>query len=602
MIVRMKKITLLCMAEHRDATLAELRDLGVLHLAPARKPESADVDRALAELHRTEAVASALRAFADDAVSSPAAAASAEAVDAAGELLALRNEIEERIEDLAVEKEEIEPLGHFDPGDIHRLREAGVTVRLYRCPGDKSVKLPEGVVSTPIGLDGGRILALAGAGDFEFAGEELPLPERPLKEVEDELKAARRKMDETVDKLRHTGASLPSIEAHAAELRDLVAYLKAEAGMGHAGEIAYLRGFCPEDRVRKLRESAGRSGWGLLIEEPADDEPVPTLVRYARWVRMIKPMFRFLGIVPGYRETDISSSFLVFLSVFFAMIVGDAGYGLLFLILTPYARAGKFASSPPEPFRLLYLFSAGTVIWGVLTGNYFGIDFEYLPGFLRALRVDWLTSQNNSMTLSLLLGGIHLTLAHGWKAIRYGMDPRTLVQAGWICVVWGIFALARLLLVGARFPVGLAPVPVLGLAAIVAGLIRTRQWMDMGLLLLDLVSCFGDLMSYLRLFALGIASVKVAEAFNGMAGDLGMMIVGTVSGAGPALWTAAAVAATAMALVLMLGHGLNIILCAMSVLVHGVRLNALEFSLHMGQEWSGFNYKPFGVAGAAEAA
>lgn len=95
-------------------------------------------------------------------------------------------------------------------------------------------------------------------------------------------------------------------------------------------------------------------------------------------------------------------------------------------------------------------------------------------------------------------------------------------------------------------------------------------------------------MSYLRLFALGIATVKVAEAFNGMAADLGAWFIMNTGE-----WLGLILAVTVMLIILLIGHGLNIILCAMSVLVHGVRLNALEFSLHMGQEWSGFEYKPF---------
>jgi V/A-type H+-transporting ATPase subunit I len=119
------------------------------------------------------------------------------------------------------------------------------------------------------------------------------------------------------------------------------------------------------------------------------------------------------------------------------------------------------------------------------------------------------------------------------------------------------------------------------------------------LLFQDLAGSFGDVMSYLRLFALGIASVKVAEAFNQMAGGLGVLIMGLFESVPWLVWLGFVLAAAGMSIVIAFGHVLNIVLCAMSVLVHGVRLNALEFSMHIGQEWAGFQYQPFADGSAA---
>ena len=577
-----------------------LRELGVLHLVPIQPPESDDIDKVRDAHQRAETAAHALRphALPNGATSSLTAE---ELIESVHEKLLQRKNLTDKLDALHSEETAIEPMGDFDPQVIREALDKGVAIRLYRRAAKPPTALPEGVVVFPIGGAKGSFFALAGLGEFEFEGDEWPLPSRSLSDAREALRETRNDIEEIEATLRNLAAFLPAIEEHVADLGERVRHLEAQAGMGHEGKLAYLQGFCPEDGVDMLRVRASSEGWGLLIADPLKDEAVPTLVRYPGWVRMMKPVFRFLGIVPGYRESDISSAFLLFLSVFFAMIVGDAGYGVLFLILIPYFKSKKFSDAPPEPFRLLTVFSICTVVWGILTGNYFGIEYDLLPAPLRALRVTWLTTQNNSMTFSLLLGAIHLTLAHGWRAVRFGRDARAIVQIGWIGVVWGVFALARVLLVGAVFPVWLTPVPIAGAVAIVVGLVWSRQWMDMGLLLLDLVSCFGDLMSYLRLFALGIASVKVAEAFNGMAGDMGVGLVG-LAGSGPALVAALPAAAVAMASVLALGHGLNIILCAMSVLVHGVRLNALEFSLHMGQEWSGFEYKPFAGRQAIEAA
>jgi V/A-type H+-transporting ATPase subunit I len=596
MIVKMKKITLLCLAEDRDSTLDTLRDLGVLHLVPMKEPHSANLDSARAELVEGQAALNALSAFKEEGGSSnptdmPDSAS--ELAAAVNKLVADRKQIIDRIDVLRNEEDEVALFGDFDPEQVRSLSTKGIVVKLYRQPGKEPPAPPAGTQMLVLRQDSAGIcFAIVAQGDFDFDGNEASLPRRRLSEVLVEIQTAESDLNDIEARLHSFSHAHDLLNRHVHGLEQTVQYVTAQEGMGSDRALAYLGGFCPIDVVEKIQEEAATRGWGLVVEEPAPDDRVPTLVRYPAWVRVMSPVFRFLGITPGYRETDISSAFFVFLSVFFAMIVGDAGYGIFFLILIPYFRKKKFPRAAPEPFRLLYVFSVCTIIWGVLTGNYFGIDYALLPQVLQQLRVDWLMDQGNSMTFSLLLGAIHLTLAHGWKAVRQGLDAGALGQVGWILMVWSVFMLARKLLVSAPLPSCFPYVITTGAVAILVGLVAKKAWMDLGLLLLDLVSCFGDLMSYLRLFALGIASVKVAEAFNGMAGDAAAGAVGLFDGSAM-VWAGYGLAAAAMLVILVVGHGLNIILCAMSVLVHGVRLNALEFSLHLGQEWSGFRYNPF---------
>jgi len=592
MIVPMKKITLLCLADSTTATLDALRDIGVLHLQHVNDPGSEDLDRARDEHARAMLALNSLKPYAADH-GAPTPGMEAEAIiDEVDKLLASRRKLEEKAALLLDERSAVEPLGDFDPQLVRDLLDRGVLVKLYQVTGKTLPEPPEGVPLFTV-AEGAhdRYVALVGDSDFDFPGRQVALPDRRLADVNAEIENVRGELVGVEERLGELSGGLAAVEEAVGDMDDRLRYVEARDGMAADGKLAYLQGFCPAGKVYRLKAAAEEQGWGLVIEEPAKGEAVPTLVRYPVWARVMKPVFKFLGITPGYHESDISSAFFVFLTIFFAMIVGDAGYGLLFLMLIPYFRFTRFRDARPEPFRLLYVFSGATVLWGVLTANYFGIDYALLPSFLQALRIDYLVDQHGSMTFSLLLGAIHLTLAHGWKGLVYGRDPRAAVQFGWICVVWCVFVIARLLLVGAALSWWFWPLLAVGLLSILAGLIIQKQWMDLGLLLLDLVSCFGDIMSYLRLFALGIASVKVAEAFNDMAGLLGTALFGI--GSGPAIVLTLPLAVVGMLVVLVIGHGLNIILCAMSVLVHGVRLNALEFSLHMGQEWSGFNYKPF---------
>jgi len=182
----------------------------------------------------------------------------------------------------------------------------------------------------------------------------------------------------------------------------------------------------------------------------------------------------------------------------------------------------------------------------------------------------------------MVLGCIHLTVAHAWNAVRMINSTRAIAQFGWVAMTWTMFFVAKFLFTGNPFPLWFMPVSVCGLLAILVFMTPLRnlkqEWINHAMLPLSLMSTFGDVLSYLRLFALGIATLEVANAFNTMAAKMG---------------AGGIMAGLAAAFILFVGHTLNIVLSALSVLVHGIRLNALEFSMHLGLEWSGFPYNPF---------
>jgi V/A-type H+-transporting ATPase subunit I len=292
-----------------------------------------------------------------------------------------------------------------------------------------------------------------------------------------------------------------------------------------------------------------------------------------------------ISILPGYREVDISAAFLFFLSIFFAMLVGDAGYGALFLILTAWARIKK-PNAPASVFSLLYILSTCTLIWGILTGNYFGYyTYNNLPSPLKALTISWLAgadSETHLMLVCFYIGAIHLTLAHLWNTVRMINTTQALAQIGWICTTWTMFFAARTMVLNEPFPGWVQYMLITGVVLIICFMTPVRQlkseWFNHVMLPLTLISNFVDVVSYLRLFAVGTASFAVANAFNEMLLANGLSV--SVAGLGKAV-------------LLFAGHALNIVLAAMGVLVHGVRLNTLEFSSHVGMQWTGTPYQPF---------
>jgi len=136
-------------------------------------------------------------------------------------------------------------------------------------------------------------------------------------------------------------------------------------GMGEEQGFTTLKGFCPDDTCENLEQQAKEEKWGLLIEEPSGDDQVPTLLRNPKWVNLIKPVFNLIEVLPGYKEFDVSIIFLLFFTVFFGILIGDAAYGAIFFVAAIFAQI-KFGKKMEDktPFFLVYILTGVTIIWG----------------------------------------------------------------------------------------------------------------------------------------------------------------------------------------------------------------------------------------------
>ncbi len=578
MIVKMNKITLLCMEQDRGSSLEALRELGVLHIRPIVAPAGAELDEAREQLAGVQHVADVLAAA--DAPAGDAVNISEQDLETISALIVERQEVEDARSATEQEMRRIAPFGEFEPGLIESLANAGVRVKLYRMNIKQDLEIPDGIACVEIGADEtDRYLALIGDGDVSCDGQEMPPPEQSFAN----MTAARARQNDRLSaiaiELATYSRGMQAITGHVGSMDDKVRFIEAREGMGAAESIAYLEGFCPVERTNDIETAAATHGWGLVVAEPAADDSPPSLLKNPKWVRPIKAVLDVIKILPGYKEQDISMIFLMFFSLFFAMLIGDAGYGLLVLAGTLFARA-KMKRAPAYPFTMLTILSIGTVIWGTLTGNYFGIPMEHAP--LRGLQIGWLSEQKNVMGLCFLIGAIHMTIAHTWRFMVFQPGKRCLEQLGWIGVVWSMFFIARKLVTEVPWPT--ITMGLLGVSIALIVLFKEKdpdmkiEAINLAMLPLDLVGSLVDVISYIRLFAVGMASLAVAQSFNEMAMNFGFgnVMTGLIT-----------------ALILILGHTLNIILCGLAVLVHGVRLNTLEFSMHMGLEWSGVRYTPF---------
>ena len=594
MIVSMKKITLLISAAEQDKALLRLRDLGVVHVDSVKTPSSdelASIETRLANIEKSLQLIG-------NPLPGNSGATPGDAPKIVDRIIECSRKKEFLLRELAEYQKQnrwFDEWGAVSLESLGMLREAGVDVRFHITTKKALKELPPGEPVRIIGWKESRVYLI------HLAAPETPrldLTEDPMPAVE--IGPMRERMAEIESSVNAIDAEIGKMAVHADELhacrKQVLSnqeFARAKYGMGEAEAVVYLRGFCPYDVLEPIKKAADTEGWAYVIQDPDDPQEVPTLIRTPGWVRMIRPVFDFMGTVPGYSEFDISFWFLLFFSLFYAMLVGDGGYGLIFLALTLFART-KFKKIPREVFGLLFVLSGTTIVWGAITGTWFGMSGIFdVPAFafLKKLVIRPLSSidgdQDFVMKLCFTIGAVHLTIAHALNARRTIRTPNTLSQFGWIAIIWSLFFVAGKLVLSNAVPGFTLPLLLTGLALVLLFENYQRRAILKGALItlanlpLSAISAFSDIVSYLRLFAVGFASYIVAVSFNDMAGDI----------AGGAFGTLIA------ALILFVGHTINIVLALMAVVVHGIRLNMLEFSGHLNMQWSGKPYLPFKSTG-----
>ncbi len=586
MIVEMKKATIALLNSRASENLLVLQDLGVLHPTHVKEPESKETETLKGKIALSQ---EAIRILSTTKKKEQGRenTSPTEVID---RVISLKEEWarnQDRLEIVDKELERLNPVGDFSSTDFENLKQEGLWAKIYRCPRKGFKKRNIGLPFEIVGRQGKSIYIFAvDRHDFSLPFDEIRIPDRGL----NELKKEKEEIEVRNEKLTHEIAAyvprIPDLKKRLVGLTEQLEFAEAVAGLGQEEQVAYLQGYCPIDQLDGLKQMAGDMGWGLMIEEPSEESEVPTLIKNPAWIRIVQPVFDFMGTVPGYREFDVSFWFLIALSLFFAMLVGDGGYGLLFLLATMIARM-KLRSAPWAPFLLLAVFSTGTILWGLITGTWFGVEYLSTVPFLAQFIINELNSytenQNFMIQLCFVLGGIHLTLAHVVRAMRYIKSLKVLGELGWICILWFLYFLARHFVLGK--PLSDFSVQMLAIGILLASVFSNPQknfiksaLLGLADLPLKVISSFSDLVSYLRLFAVGYATLVVAVSFNNMAADLG---AGSLLGG------------IGAALILLLGHTVNIIMAGMAVLVHGIRLNMLEFSTHLGMNWSGRMYRPF---------
>ncbi|MEM6486740.1 MAG: V-type ATP synthase subunit I [Pseudomonadota bacterium] len=573
-IVPMQRVALCGLAHERDAVLAALQDLGCLHLVPLSAPSPLEPDsdparrRANAAFRHLTAAPRQLRpwpgrhAF-DLQASVDAALANKERLRRARDR---HDFLRERIDGLLA-------FGDFElPSEDVLL---GRKLWFYILPIKERraldrVALPWAVV----GRDRTRLF-LAVVAEHEPPADLLPVPRthtgaRRLAQLQDDLVETEIEIEIAEAERAELTRDLLALGLRLGEAEDAEARTAATRMTLSDGSVFAVAGWAPQASATDLLALAEARGLAITLQVPQPGDEPPTLLANPGRFEGAGALTSFYT-TPPYRGWDPSLLVFASFAVFFAMILADAGYALVLLGIVYLLRRRLGTGAAGRKTRaILWAVLGAALVYGVLAGSYFGMA-PAPGGVLDGVAVIDVQDVDTMMAVSIVIGVIHISLANALAALRAATLGERLGKIGWIAASVGGLMLwlgpatpGAVLLAG-----GLAAVFVAGALArpVAHPVARPAGWLlrlaDGGMALTRITTLFGDILSYMRLFALGLASASLAGTFNALAGDIGAGLPG--------------IGLLLAIVVLAFGHTINLLLGIMSGAVHGLRLNFIEF-------------------------
>src|SRR5690554_5378353 len=341
MIVPMKKVSLVVLESKKRDALKKLRKEGIVHLntldVKGSSVEQLKVEKQVLEstLQKLSEIGKSVEKTQNRTLKTINGEKEfVELHENVIQLLKSEDKLKEEIQKLSLEKEKLAPWGDFSVEDIKNLKEKDVDLNFYFV-GKKESSLIEEDINYLI-LQRGKKSNLIATVNRELndglGAQKLTLPKYSLSEIEQNVATKKEELTKIFDQLVEYSDYTPTYKKEIEVVEQDLNFEIASDSMGVDEKLAYIAGYLPIDVVDSFKELAKKESWGYLLTDPAEDEEsVPTKVKNKKWISIIEPVFDILGTVPGYKEYDISMWFLMFFTLFFAMIVGDGAYGLIFL-------------------------------------------------------------------------------------------------------------------------------------------------------------------------------------------------------------------------------------------------------------------------------
>lgn len=589
MIVPMLKYSFLIYHKEYVPFLEKLQELGVLHIIEKKN----EVDENIKiSLHQISEINKALKFLGkrnlEESPTKPEMDG-LEIVESIKKLTEEINAIEQEQISLNKDIQKAQPWGDYDPQMEEKFAQKQIYLKYFVC-GEKKFnpewkeKYPIEIVNTQDGYV--YILALQrGSNPIDIDAEEIKLPEQKLSELLTKDRANKERLAEIEKTFDEYAIKYQDILRETR--RKLQGKTDFELAINHTEKraeekVMLLEGWIPKEKKEDLEEMLNKQDVYYVLSQPKSDDKVPIKLRNNKFNRLFEPIGDLFSL-PDYEELDLTPFFAPFFMLFFGFCVGDTGYGLFILIATLIFR--RKASKELKPLLTLasYL-GAATVLMGFISGTFFGVELVKVEAYplkdiiLDPLKLFW---------LSIGIGGLQIFYGMFIKAanqIKQGGLKYGLSTIGWILLIIS----GALAVVFPMINISLPKIVIQILFGISGALILIFANPDINIFasigsgLYDaynmITGVFGDLLSYIRLFALGISSAILGLVFNQIAAQfLGGSFLSYIP----------------FIIILLIGHGLNIFLASLGAFVHPLRLTFVEFYKNAGFTGGGKQYKPF---------
>ncbi len=610
MISKMTKYSFILMTGDKEGFLEQLQELGVVDISRSVKPVDADSAEMFAKVTRTRKALEYLEGinYSKDA---DAEAISKATVSVEGDLVAFIEDSKEKLGELNTSLAHAEkqararlPWGDFDKERLDNLSSLGYHVRYYcvdakRFDESWAELYPLQVVEN----DGKRVwfVTIAPKNEaYEFPVPNMIGPEGTHAEAVKEVENIKNEIIDCKAGLLNAKDYIPAIKDTCNnDLVELDRYLADSAAVGAAEDlITVFTGFAPVENDAELTEAFDKMGVFYLKEEAVEDDNPPIKLKNNWFTRQFEVFTGMYGM-PVYGEFDPTSIVAPFYLLFFAMCLGDAGYGIVLLLFGIMLNKGWIKVGMFDGLgNIIAILGAGTAVVGTVLGTFFGIsmyDAAWIPQWLKScmivgeVEVPGFGAFNIQMILALAIGVFHICLAMTVKAIgytkRFGFKEN-ISTWGWLILIVGGIIVAILGVSKLLSPAAIkwAVIAIGTLSALAIYIFNTpgrNPLINVGSGLWDTYNTvsglLGDVLSYIRLFALGLAGGMLGQAFN----SLGTMLLGDSF----LTWIG-------FILIVLFGHTLNLVMSALGAFVHPLRLTFVEYFKNSGYEGKGAKYNP----------
>ena len=587
MVTEMTKYDFILMSGDADAFLEKLQSVGVVDITRSLKPvdDKSEKLSARAEVYR--------KALSQLKGVEKAADPGEKPTDFAVEVMETvrdRETLQARLSQLYKDVEELRPWGQFDATSFDRLKENGLKLHFYKAKAIEPEWKEQYALSEISKVEGYTYFVVVSDSDeYDFPLKELPMLESDYAAIEKEIA----EVDAAVKQKDHRLAQLkwhePVLQGELDKTLSKLDLHLAHASGEKAAEdyLTVFEGFAPAVNVPALRDMLEKEHVFYLEDKAKTEDNPPIKLKNNKFVSMFEMLTDMYGR-PKYDEFDPTVFISIFFMLFFAFCMGDAGYGLV-LILGSLALKKKLGKIAPLGVTL----GIATTIIGLLFHTFFSMDmleWSWIPDAVKKCMLpSTIAGYDGTMVLALLVGIVHICLAmivKTYQSTKVKGFANSLGTWGWTLLIVGGVIVGGLALMGVMDKavtkwviIGLGSLSALGIFFL--NNLHRNPLLNVGSGLWETYNTatglLGDVLSYLRLYALGLAGAKLGEAFNA---------IGTQAlGDGGVGWVW-------FILIVVIGHVLNIAMCILGAFVHPLRLNFLEFFKNSGYEGAGRKYKP----------